>query len=134
MAIQYDVVYVARSPASTRQEDFASQVDEICNGRAAHGWTLLSAVGDYGAKVTLGVWLYFTKEGDDLGSFGSESRSYEEEPVGAGASEEGSGYGGGGYGGDDDGAGDGAGDSGFGGEDSESGGEDIGGDSDEEPS
>ena len=60
--MEYDVVYVARSPASMKQEEFAAMVDETCNGRAAGGWRLVSAVGDYGAVVTLGVWLYFTRE------------------------------------------------------------------------
>ena len=60
--VSYDVVYVARSPASMKQEEFAAMVDETCNGRAAGGWRLVSAVGDYGAVVTLGVWLYFTRE------------------------------------------------------------------------
>ncbi len=60
--MEYDVVYVARSPASMKQEEFAAMVDETCNGRAAGGWRLVSAVGDYGAVVTLGVWLFFTRE------------------------------------------------------------------------
>ncbi len=60
----YDVVYVARSPADMKQDEFANIVNEICNGRAAEGWRLVSAAGDYGARVTLGVWLYFTREGD----------------------------------------------------------------------
>ncbi len=60
--MEYDVVYVARSPARMKQEEFAAMVDETCNGRAAGGWRLVSAVGDYGAVVTLGVWLYFTRE------------------------------------------------------------------------
>ncbi len=60
--MEYDVVYVARSPASMKQEEFAAMVDETCNGRAAGGWRLVSAVGDYGAVVTLGVWLIFTRE------------------------------------------------------------------------
>ncbi len=60
--VSYDVVYVARSPASMKQEEFAAMVDDTCNGRAAGGWRLVSAVGDYGAVVTLGVWLYFTRE------------------------------------------------------------------------
>ena len=138
MAIQYDVVYVARSPASTRQEEFASQVDEICNGRVAHGWTLMTAVGDYGAKVTLGVWLYFTKEGDDLDSFGSGGDSYGEEPTGSGASDEGSDAGGG-YGAGDGDSGDGGDsgggdDSGFGDDEGGSGDDEGGSSDDEEPS
>ena len=60
--MEYDVVYVARSPASMKQDEFAAMVDETCNGRASGGWRLVSAVGDYGAVVTLGVWLYFTRE------------------------------------------------------------------------
>lgn len=144
-SIQYDVVYVARSPANTRQEDFAAQVDEICNGRAARGWRLMSAVGDYGAKVTLGVWLYFTKEGDDLDSFGSGADTYGEEPLGSGRSDEGLGEGepGGGYGGDEGESGGGYGGGGDegesgggyggGGDEGESAGEDLGSGSDEEP-
>lgn len=60
----YDVVYVARSPADMKQDEFANIVNEICNGRAAEGWRLVSTAGDYGARVTLGVWLYFAREGD----------------------------------------------------------------------
>ncbi len=60
--VSYDVVYLARSPASMPGDEFATMVDEACNGRAAGGWRLVSAVGDYGAKVTLGVWLYFASE------------------------------------------------------------------------
>ncbi len=60
--MEYDVVYVTRSPASMKQDEFAAMVDETCNGRAAGGWRLVSTVGDYGARVTLGVWLFFTKE------------------------------------------------------------------------
>ena len=60
--VDYDVVYVARSPASMRQDEFAAMVDELCNGRAVGGWRLVSTVGDYGARVTLGVWLFFTRE------------------------------------------------------------------------
>ena len=60
--MEYDVVYVARSPASMKQDKFAEMVDELCNGRAVGGWRLVSAVGDYGAVVTLGVWLFFTRE------------------------------------------------------------------------
>ena len=60
--MEYDVVYAARSPASMKQDKFAEMVDELCNGRAAGGWRLVSAVGDYGAVVTLGVWLIFTRE------------------------------------------------------------------------
>ncbi len=60
--VEYDVVYAARSPASMKQDDFAEMVDELCNGRAVGGWRLFSAVGDYGARVTLGIWLIFTRE------------------------------------------------------------------------
>ncbi len=60
--MEYDVVYVARSPARMKQEEFAAMVGETCNGRVAGGWRLVSTVGDYGAVVTLGVWLFFTKE------------------------------------------------------------------------
>ncbi len=60
--MEYDVVYVARSPASMKQDEFAAMVDELCNGRAVGGWRLVSTVGDYGARVTLGVWLFFTRE------------------------------------------------------------------------
>ncbi len=60
--VEYDVTYAARSPASMKQDDFAEMVDELCNGRAVGGWRLFSAVGDYGARVTLGVWLIFTRE------------------------------------------------------------------------
>ena len=59
---QYGVAYVARSPANTKQEDFAVQVEEVCNSWATGGWRLQRTVGDYGARVTLGVWLYFVKE------------------------------------------------------------------------
>ena len=45
--LEYDVSYLARSPASMRQDDFAELIDELCNGRAASGWTLFNAVGDY---------------------------------------------------------------------------------------
>jgi hypothetical protein len=37
-------------------------VDELCNGRAGEGWSLVSTAGDYGANLTLGVWLYFARE------------------------------------------------------------------------
>jgi hypothetical protein len=60
--VQYGVAYLARSPATTNQEDFARQAEEVCNSWVAGGWRLLNAVGDYGARVTLGVWLYFVKE------------------------------------------------------------------------
>jgi hypothetical protein len=60
----YEVVYVARSPADMKQDEFANIVNEICNGRAAEGWRLVSTAGDYGARVTLGVWLYFARGGD----------------------------------------------------------------------
>lgn len=59
---EYDAVYVARSPASMRQDDFATMMDELCNSRAVSGWRLANAVGDYGVKVTLGVWLFFIRE------------------------------------------------------------------------
>ncbi len=60
--VKYEVVYVARSPASMQQDEFAAMVDELCNGRAGEGWSLVSAAGDYGANLTLGVWLYFARE------------------------------------------------------------------------
>jgi hypothetical protein len=60
----YDVVYIARSPADMKQDDFGNMVNEVCNGRAAEGWRLVSTAGDYGARITLGVWLYFAREGD----------------------------------------------------------------------
>jgi len=60
--IEYGVAYVARSPASMPQDEFAAMVDEACNGWAAGGWRLVSAAGDYGARVTLGVWLIFARE------------------------------------------------------------------------
>ena len=60
--MEYDVTYLARSPASMKQDDFAEMVDELCNGRAVGGWRLFSSVGDYGARVTLGMWLIFTRE------------------------------------------------------------------------
>lgn len=60
----YDVVYIARSPADMKQDVFANMVNEVCNGRAAEGWLLVSTAGDYGARVTLGVWLYFARESD----------------------------------------------------------------------
>jgi hypothetical protein len=44
------------------QDEFAAMVDEACNGWAAGGWRLVSAAGDYGARVTLGVWLIFARE------------------------------------------------------------------------
>ncbi len=56
------MVYVGRVPASMKPDEFAAMVDEACNGRAAGGWRLVSAVGDYGARVTLGVWLVFVSE------------------------------------------------------------------------
>lgn len=59
--VDYDVVYILRNPASLPQDEFAALVDEACNGRAAGGWRLVSAVGDYGARVTLGVWLIFAR-------------------------------------------------------------------------
>ena len=59
---KYEVVYVARSPASMQQDEFATMVDELCNGRAGEGWWLVSTAGDYGANLTLGVWLYFARE------------------------------------------------------------------------
>ena len=60
--VSYDVVYVARSPASMRQDEFATMMDELCNERSVGGWRLVAAVGDYGVKITLGVWLYFARE------------------------------------------------------------------------
>ena len=63
---EYDVAYVARSPADMKQDDFANIVNEICNGRAVEGWRLVSAAGDYWARVTLGVWLYFAREADSV--------------------------------------------------------------------
>jgi len=60
--VEYDVTYAARSPASMKQDDFAEMVDELCNGRAVGGWRLFSSVGDYGARVTLGMWLIFIRE------------------------------------------------------------------------
>ena len=60
--VEYDVVHVGRVPASMKPDEFAAMVDETCNGRAAGGWRLVSAVGDYGAVLTLGVWLFFTRE------------------------------------------------------------------------
>ena len=59
---KYEVVYVARSPASMQQDEFAAMVDELCNGRSGEGWSLISTAGDYGANLTLGVWLYFARE------------------------------------------------------------------------
>jgi len=59
---EYDVVYVARVPANMKQDEFAEMVDELCNRRAGEGWSLVSAVGDYGANLTLGVWLIFARE------------------------------------------------------------------------
>jgi hypothetical protein len=58
----YEVAYVARSPASMQQDEFATMVDELCNGRAGEGWWLVSTAGDYGANLTLGVWLIFARE------------------------------------------------------------------------
>ena len=60
---EYRVTYVARSPASMQQDEFAAMVDELCNGRSGEGWSLISTAGDYGANLTLGVWLYFAREG-----------------------------------------------------------------------
>ena len=60
--VEYDVVHVGRVPASMKPDEFAAMVDEMCNGRAAGGWRLVSAVGDYGAVLTLGVWLIFVRE------------------------------------------------------------------------
>ena len=59
---EYNVAYLARSPASMKQDDFADAVDELCNRRAGEGWWLVSTVGDYGANLTLGVWLIFARE------------------------------------------------------------------------
>lgn len=61
---EYSVVYVARSPASLRQDEFAGMVDGTCAEWARAGWRLVSAIGDYGAAVTLGVWLVLAREGD----------------------------------------------------------------------
>jgi len=98
MSTEYEVLYIARSPASMRQEDFAAMVDETCNGRAAGGWTLVSTAGDYGAKVTLGVWLYFGREAEEGSSrsrSGSRSSSYsstdddlDDEPLDTGLGED----------------------------------------------
>ncbi len=44
------------------QDEFAALVDEACIGRAGEGWWLVSSAGDYGANLTLGVWLYFARE------------------------------------------------------------------------
>ncbi len=60
--VDYEVIYIPRNPASLPQDEFAALVDEACNGRAAGGWSLVSAVGDYGARVSLGVWLVFARE------------------------------------------------------------------------
>ena len=60
--VDYAVVYMARSPASMPQDEFAALVDEACNGRAGEGWWLVSTAGDYGANLTLGVWLIFARE------------------------------------------------------------------------
>jgi len=60
--VDYEIVYVARSPASMQQDEFATMVDELCNGRAGEGWWLVSTAGDYGANLTLGVWLIFARE------------------------------------------------------------------------
>jgi hypothetical protein len=60
--VQYGVAYVSRSPASTKQEDFVVQIEEVCNSWGAGGRRLADAVSDYGARVTLGVWLCFVKE------------------------------------------------------------------------
>ena len=60
--VDYEVVYVARSPASMQQDEFAAMVDELCNGRAGEGWWLVSTAGDYGANLTLGVWLIFGRD------------------------------------------------------------------------
>ena len=80
---EYDAVYVARSPASMRQDDFAAMMEELCNSRAVSGWRLVNAVGDYGVKVTLGVWLFFSRERapdtDDLAT----TVDISEEPAGA---------------------------------------------------
>ncbi len=62
-AEEYSVVYVVRSPATMRQEEYAPLVQDECNKWAGEGWRLLNAVGDYGQRVTLGTWLYFVKEG-----------------------------------------------------------------------
>ena len=59
---KYEVVYLLRNPATLPQDEFAALVDEACNGRAGEGWSLVSAPGDYGANLTLGVWLIFARE------------------------------------------------------------------------
>lgn len=60
--VEYDVAYVARSPARLQQDEFAEMVNDLCNRRAGEGWRLLNAVGDYGTNVTLGVWLILARE------------------------------------------------------------------------
>jgi hypothetical protein len=88
--IEYDVSYLARSPAGMKQDDFAELVDELCNGRAATGWRLASAVGDYGANVTLGVWLLFDrKPGTGSDRFAAATGADEPAPVTADIGDEG---------------------------------------------
>lgn len=77
---EYSVTYVARSPASLPQDEFAELVDGTCNEWAGQGLRLVNAVGDYGARVTLGVWLIFAREA------GSAS---EELPIESAAEEDG---------------------------------------------
>ena len=77
---EYSVTYVARSPASLPQDEFAELVDGTCNEWAGQGLRLVNAVGDYGARVTLGVWLNFAREA------GSAS---EEPPIESAAEEDG---------------------------------------------
>ncbi len=87
--MEYDVVYVARSPASMKQDDFAEMVDEICNGRTAGGWRLLVTVGDYGMVVTLGTWLIFTREaGSALDQPIAKTNADEDVPSSAGLDED----------------------------------------------
>lgn len=96
MSTEYEVLYIARSPASMRQEDFAAMVDETCNGRAVGGWTLVSTAGDYGAKVTLGVWLYFGREAEEgssrsrssASSYSSTDDDLDDEPLDTGLGED----------------------------------------------
>ena len=88
--MEYDVVYAARSPASMKQEKFAEMVDELCNGRAAGGWRLFSAAGDYGAVVTLGIWFIFSREaGSAFDQPDAETNADEVVPSTAGWDEDG---------------------------------------------
>ncbi len=91
--VNYEVVYVARSPASMPQDEFAALVDEACNGRAGEGWWLVSTAGDYGANLTLGVWLYFAREassasGADVAPAAGLDEDSEEPLIESGADEE----------------------------------------------